>query len=419
MKIQEFPIKSLKPPLYEGGDIILALGAESAGNFSIYREKTIFFSDDFGDLLDDKNYKKFQKAVLTFLKKNKLRPDIILTDLHPLYKTTIWGAELAKKYKAEHIQAQHHLAHIFSAIGEKTMHNTLYKIPDTFYGTALDGTGYGLDGKIWGGEIFQLTINNYQLTINRIGHLENQVMIGGDLAVKEPARMLISILDKFSIFNFQFSNNLQFLNFQTKKEFVYNFVKKYYSKNQFELLYNQLQNNFNCQETSSTGRILDAVSILLGFSKNERNYKHEPIESLEQNSTAPYGNLKPKIIKTYNSESRIKNYELCTTYLFEYLIKNINKDKKRLAATAQSYIAQGIYKIIKKNSHNTKYIIHNTFISGGISNNKIISSFLESKKFYANKKIYPVKLPRSGFNRVPRGDAGISFGQIIYCLLKK
>jgi hydrogenase maturation protein HypF len=429
------------PPLSRGQNYktILALGAESAGSFSVFSSLSfrtkrsgernplkpnnpaykgflaslrndknkklcgeIYLSDDFGDLLDDKNYKKFQKAVLTFLKKNKIKPDIILTDLHPLYKTTIWGAELAKKYKAEHVQVQHHLAHIFSAIGEKTMHNTLYKIPDTFYGIALDGTGYGLDGKIWGGEIFKISpLIKGARGINRIGHLENQTMIGGDLAVKGPARILISILNKFM-----------------SKDGIFKRVKKYYSKNQFELLYNQLQNNFNCQETSSAGRILDAVSILLGFSKNERNYKHEPIDLLEKNSTVPYNNLKPKIAKIYNKESRtclpvgkVINYELCSTYLFEYLIKNINKDKKRLAATAQLYIAEGLYEIIKKN-HNSKFMIHDSYLAGGLANNKIILAYFKSK----NKKNNPVK-PK--FNRVPRGDAGISFGQIIYYLLKK
>jgi hydrogenase maturation protein HypF len=366
--------------------VILALGAESAGSFSVFTNtplikgaRGIFFSDDFGDLLDDNNYKKFQKAVLEFLRKNKIKPDIILTDLHPLYKTTILGAELAKKYKAKHIQVQHHLAHIFSAIGEKQIiENCKLKIENCF-GIALDGTGYGLDGKIWGGEIFKISpLIKGVGGINRIGHLENQIMIGGDLAIHEPARMLISILSKFQ-----------------KKEAIYKYLKKYYTKNQFELLYNQLQNNFNCQETSSTGRILDAVSLLLDFCKNKRNYKHEPIELLEKNSTKPY--KLPPLIKGARGI-----YTLRTTPLFEYLIKNLHKDKRRLAATAQLYIAKGIYKIIE----NCKLKIDNCFVSGGISNNKIISSFLESKDFYTNKKF-------------PRGDAGISFGQIIYYLLKK
>ena len=441
MEIFKLPKKSPLPPFTKGGKIILALGAESAGNFSVFPAPPllkgvggIYFSEDFGDLLDDKNYKKFQKAVLDFLKKNKLKPNIILTDLHPEYKTTLWGKELSKKFKAKHIQVQHHIAHIFSAVGEK---GTEFPIGNSvpFTGIALDGTGYGLDGNIWGGEIFYISpLIKGVGGIKRIGHLENQTMIGGDLAIKEPARMLISILDKFSISNFQFSNNFQFNNFQTKKNFIYNFVKKYYTKNQFELLYNQLQNNFNCAETSSTGRVLDAVSVLLGFSKNERNYKHEPIDLLEKNSTKPYGDLHPKLqITNYklqiNSKSQIANpkFILNTTYLFEYLIKNIHRDKRRLAATAQLYIAEGLYKIISNTQKELSSEASKLsscappkspiYLAGGISNNKIISSYLESKGFITNKKIHPVKSSRSEFNGVPRGDAGLSIGQIFYYLL--
>jgi hydrogenase maturation protein HypF len=245
-------------------------------------------------------------------------------------------------------------------------------------------------------------------------------MIGGDLAVKEPARMLISILSKF-----------------LPKEKIYTLIqdvssshgrrnrthsKKIYTRNQFELLYNQLQSGFNCQETSSTGRVLDTVSILLGFCQNERNFKHEPTILLEQNSTIPYENLKPKIKKSASlplwkrglggfsakggSACGGENtYELDTTYLFKYLFKYLHRDKKRLAATAQLYIAEGLYKIILKSEiRNPKQIqnsnskIQKIFLSGGISNNKIIS-----KGAIAN-------------NVIPRGDAGISFGQIIYHL---
>jgi len=357
---------------------ILAIGPESAGNFSVFQSEKIYFSDDFGDLLDDKNFADFQKAVLYFLQKNKIRPKVILTDLHPLYKTTVWGAELAKKFKAKQVQIQHHLAHIFSAYGESLLKNICpVTSPSEFYGIACDGTGYGLDRKIWGGEIFRIKIAKLKIkNIERVGHLENQVLIGGDLAIKEPARMLISVLRKF-----------------LDKKAVYNFVKKIYSRNQFELLYNQLQQNFNCQETSSAGRILDAVSVLLGFSGNKRNYKHESIDLLEKNSSRPYKIL-PKIKKIADG------YQLLTIPLFEYLIKNLGKDKQRLAATAQLYIAKGLYQII----FNIQYPISNIYFGGGMANNKIISSYLESKGVITNKEI-------------PRGDAGLSFGQIIFYLL--
>ncbi|MDQ1284352.1 MAG: HypF protein [Patescibacteria group bacterium] len=411
---------------------ILALGAESAGNFSFYNQGKVYFSKDFGDLLEEKNRENYKKTVLTYLKKNKIKPQIVLTDLHPLFNTTRWGAELAQKYGTKHIQVQHHLAHIFSTIGDRIIHDTSHIIPDTFYGIACDGTGYGTDGKIWGGEIFQISnclisnspnkIPESKFKISRIGYLENQIMIGGDVAIREPARMLISILSKF-----------------LNKAEVYKHIEKYYSRNEFELLYNQLQQNFNCQETSSAGRILDAVSLLLGFCGNERNYKHEPIDLLEKNSTEPYADLKPKIKGITDPKSQITNYQLLITPLFEYLLKylpgnvdgNVPRDKHRLAATAQFYLAQGVYEILQsvrhperspypdevegssnnkqKSANRSKIFLFtqdDVFFAGGLANNKIISEYLTSKGAYVSEVI-------------PRGDAGISFGQVVYCLLSK
>lgn len=358
---------------------ILALGAESEGNFSIYNNQKIFFSDSFGDLLDETNFQKFKRAISEYFKKNKTAPDIVISDLHPEYKTTVLGLQLAKKFKAEHLQVQHHLAHIFSSIGEEIIFEK-DNLPAQIISIACDGTGMGLDKKIWGGEIFLIKSKNGKIkNIQRIGHLENQMLIGGDLAIKEPSRMVISVLSNFF-----------------DKENIYPYIKKYYSKKEFELIYNQLKQKFNCQETSSTGRVLDGISVLLGFSKNQRNYKHQATNLLEKNSTKPYP-INPKIIFDKKSEQ----YIILTTPLFQYLLKNISKDKKRLAATAQIYLAKGINEITKKYAEKPAL-----FIAGGISKNKIMSSYLEPKGFYFNKKI-------------PCGDAGISFGQIIYFLLNK
>ena len=423
--------------------IILAIGAESAGNFSIYKNNKIYFSKDFGDLLDDNNWLNFKKSILNFLKKEKIKPNIIITDLHPLMKTTLWGEELAKKFKAEFIQVQHHHAHIFSAIGESLLPLPLSKgemsegqrgfknIPATFYCLALDGTGYGTDELIWGGECFAISnfqfpiskqiqnsktqLTNKPIEIQRIGQLENQILLGGEIAIQEPARIIIAIIKKILNQKFEIRNKLKFKNSKSQKEFIYNFVKKYYSKNKFELLYNQLEQNFNCIETSSTGRILDAVSLLLGFCGNERKYKHEAIDLLEANSTKPYTNLKPKIIEIKNTSPI--NYSLQTTHLFKYLIKNLHKDKKRLAATAQLYIAEGLCEIVKKSSVNSHQSSTNIqiFAGGGVTNNKIISDYFASKNVYLYKNTSPVIAEQ--FYGIPRGDAGLSFGQIIYFLL--
>ncbi|MEK7447370.1 MAG: hypothetical protein AAB632_01025 [Patescibacteria group bacterium] len=377
---------------------ILALGAESDGNFSFYKEGTIYFVDGFGDLLYEKNFQEFKKSILEFIEKNG-RPDIIISDLHPLFSTTKWGKELANEFGADFMQVQHHLAHIYSAVGdsintqschsersssgaEESLSNEgkgFLHLPlcgvgrndkQEFIGIACDGTGYGFDEKIWGGEVFEFSKGK----VKRVGHLENQILLGGELAIKEPARMLISILGKF-----------------LEKEEVYGFVKEYYDKNQFELLWNQWKDGFNCLEASSIGRVLDAVSVLLGFSGNERAYKHAPIDSLEKNSGEPY-EIEP-VIKAKNDI-----FELKTTPLFEYLVKNLDKDKKRLAATTQMYLAKGLWEICQKIGAKRQI-----FFAGGVANNKIISEYLISRGVIVSQE-------------VPRGDAGISFGQIIYYL---
>ncbi len=447
--------------------VILALGVESAGNFSLWENGTLHFSQDFGDLANEQNFSDFKTALLKFLKTQKAKPAVILSDLHPLFETTKLAQKLAKKYKAQYLPIQHHLAHIFSAIGEQiiehetysmeqklipTIQYTSYKIPHTILGIACDGTGLGTDGKIWGGEVFTITNNqktktkqtpNSKLQITRIGHMENQILLGGEMAIQQPARMLIAILKKIPRYKIQDTNKNQTPktklqkfpeNNGSDKLFAYNFVKRFYTPNEFEVLWKQLEQNFNCLETSSTARVLDAVSVLLSFSNNERLSKHGPIALLEKNSTKPYNNLNPKIERYNNQNTCLPAYRtgrpdrqaktkqnsysniqisnellvLNTTYLFEYLIKNLDCDKARLAATAQKYIADGLTEIIA--IHNRQYTIdniHNTyFAAGGMMNNKIISEIMKKQGFYLNKKI-------------PRGDAGISFGQIIFYLLTK
>jgi hydrogenase maturation protein HypF len=366
-----------------GGREILALGAESDGNFSTYFKGSFFHSRAFGDLLIDTNFRKFKREVLRHLAENDIKPKVILSDLHPDFKTTTWAEKLARRFKANHIKIQHHLAHVFSVFGENFCFATADFEADGFVGVACDGTGYGLDGNIWGGEVFRMVKlpaakfgQPLKFGISRVAHLENQVLIGGDLAIKEPARMLFSILAKF-----------------LKPKDLRGYFKNFYSKNQLDLLYSQLQQNFNCQKTSSTGRVLDAASVLLGFATNQRRYKHEPIDLLERNSGKPY-KITPKLAKLNDK------YYLATTPLFEYLVRNLKKDRRRLAATVQFYIAKGLAEIIRIQNNRCRLPV---YFAGGIANNKIISGYLRERGVVLNRKL-------------PRGDAGISFGQI-FCFL--
>lgn len=362
---------------------ILALGAESAGNFSVFCANKIYLSEDFGDLLDEKNFDDYLKAITIFLNKENIAPEIILCDLHPHYRTTLLAENLSQKYQANLYQIQHHVAHVFSAYGERVLENKKVVNDSDFFGIACDGTGLGTDGNVWGGEIFEIS---KKMNIKRIGRLENQTMIGGDLAVREPARILISVLDKINKKREQ------------EKIDIYKFVKKFYNKSQFKILYNQLQENFNCSESSSTGRVLDAIALLLGFVGNKREYKHEAIDLLERNSSEFHFNIDPQIRKIQIGQTA--GYELLTTPLFEYLLANYDKDKARLATSAQIYLVQGLLAIISV----LKKPKNKIYFSGGMANNAIMAKHLETRGVILNQKI-------------PRGDSGISFGQIMFYLL--
>lgn len=346
---------------------ILALGAESCGRFSYLSDEEIFTSKDLGDLIEEDNFQNFSEEVIKHVKDNE-KPDKVLIDLHPDYNPSQFGDVLARKWETPLIKIQHHLAHIHTVAYENNLKD--------FIGVALDGTGLGFDGKIWGGEIFRIKNKKHE----RIGSLEEQILIGADLAVNEPARVLLTILAKF-----------------LNKEEIRDQLKGFYSENEFELLFNQLQQNFNCQFTSSTGRILDAVACLL-FNINKREFKHQATKFVEENSTTPYSNLKPVIKKGLSlamprDEQGI--YRLQTTPLFEYLIKNKKKDQKRLAATSQKYLADGILEIIKKTNKDQLPIV----AAGGLSKLQIFKEIFEKNKVILAQKN-------------SAGDCGISVGQI-------
>jgi hydrogenase maturation protein HypF len=362
---------------------ILALGAELDSAFGYYYKGKVTLSDNIANTANNPILleKKINTLCRDALQCVSSTPDYILTDLNPEYNTFKVGANLAKKWQIPHIKIQHHHAHIFSAIFEHYLLEQTPDIPNQLIGIACDGTGYGTDKTIWGGEIFTVGAYCHTPSITRIGHLEQQKLLGGQLAIEEPARMLISILAKF-----------------LNQEDLYKTVKTFYSQNDYNLLYSQLQQNFNCQKTTSCARILDAACALL-FKCNERKFKHQAAKILEKNSSKPYDDIKPEIKNKNNI------FILKTTPLFEYLIKNLNKDKKRLAATAHYYIANGLLEITEKFNPAAagQNSIPPIIFSGGMANNKIFRKYFEEKNFLLNKK-------------TESGDPGISLGQIAYFL---
>jgi hydrogenase maturation protein HypF len=320
--------------------------------------------------------------------------EFIACDLHPEFITTKFGKELSTQYNVPLYPIQHHYAHIVGLMSENNI-----QPEEEIIGISTDGVGYGDDGKIWGGEVLLSSYNEYR----RIGHLEYQPMIGGDRCTKYPARMLASILlnvvgieEALKIFNR--------MNLQNDLE---------YKSNELTTLISQFgefnhQSSQNIPLTSSTGRIFDAISYILGVT-NLRTYRGEPAMRLE--GLASYGNPENIDLKI----GRIKKNGLSiidsSTLILDILdlVKDKNNRRSDIAAKFHTELALCFADIAKEFADT--YGINKIGLSGGVAYNYLFSRTikkdveLEGFTFLEHELVAP-------------GDAGISIGQLIGGLFK-
>lgn len=334
----------------------VAVGAEMNNIICATKGNKCYLSQFIGDTSKYDTYQFLKETVQKFIHLTRLEPQIIACDFHPGYNSSLFAKELAKKYKAHLIQIQHHKAHVASVAAE---HNIT-----EYAGIAMDGLGYGEAGELWGGEVFRVRKGNI---FERVGHLEEQPQLGGDSAAIYPKKMLFGILSKIL----------------SEKELV---RFKFFSEKESLVYLKLIRNDFHLKYTTSSGRILDAVSALLGFC-DMRTYDGRPAMILESMATTPLE------FEPIFSKERGKTI-LLTTPLIEYLLNN-KHDKGKLAATAQMYLAKGLLMIAKKSLKNNKTPI---VFSGGVAYNKMISEFMLKNGVLVNKEL-------------PAGDGCICYGQ--------
>lgn len=334
----------------------VAVGAELNNVICAVKKNKCYLSQYIGDTSKYETYHFLKQATLKLIHLTRLQPKMVVCDLHPMYNSTIFAKELAEKYDARLVQVQHHKAHVASVAAE---HN----ISD-YVGIAMDGLGYGDDGKLWGGEIFSVRKGNI---FSRIGHLEEQPQLAGDSATMYPKKMLFGILSKILI----------------EKEL---YKLRLFNENESRIYLKNLQNNYNTPYTTSTGRILDAVSALLGFC-DERTYDGRPAMILESKATT---HLEFEPIFSQENGKTI----LLTTPLLNFLYKTKAK-KGNLAATAQMYLAKGLFMIAEKEGRARNVPI---VFSGGVAYNRMISTYMLQQGVLVNKEL-------------PAGDGGICYGQ--------
>lgn len=217
---------------------VLALGANLKNTVALSMGENIFLSQHIGDLASTAAYATFRQAIASLCDLYEAQPALIACDLHPDYLATHHAAQLAAERGVPLVRVQHHYAHVLSCMAD-------HGLAAPVLGIAWDGTGYGPDGTIWGGEFLLVTASGYE----RIAHLRPFSLPGGDAAVREPRRAALGLL--YTLFG--------------DKAFDEAWLSTAFSAAERRVLRRMLAQGLNTVPTSSAGRLFDGIAALLGL----------------------------------------------------------------------------------------------------------------------------------------------------------
>ncbi|MEA3228092.1 MAG: carbamoyltransferase HypF, partial [Campylobacterota bacterium] len=217
---------------------LLCLGANQKSTVAICVEERVILSPYIGDLDGVKTIEHFRSNIEILKRVYNFEPEVIICDKHPNYESTKYALELKKENpELELIQVQHHYAHILATMG---VNNIKTKV----LGVSFDGTGYGDDGNLWGGEFMVCDENSYE----RVGHFKEFKLLGAEKAIKEPRRVALSFL--YEIYG---EDTLT----------LKNSVTDAFSEYELKTLYISWKKSLNTPLSSSCGRLFDCVASLL------------------------------------------------------------------------------------------------------------------------------------------------------------
>ena len=214
---------------------VLGVGADLKNAPALGKESDIYLAPYIGDLEDPITRRDFERQIHKILTLYEVQPETLIYDLHPAYHSTRW----ALGQKIEHkVGVQHHHAHLLAVMAEHQL--------DEVVGLSFDGTGYGTDGTIWGGEFLLSRRGGFR----RLGSFRNFALPGGEAAVLHPLRIALSLLRE---------------SLEAKElEELFCGYHRLPEQNLLTIL-DMIDKNLNCPTTSSLGRIFDAASALLGL----------------------------------------------------------------------------------------------------------------------------------------------------------
>lgn len=345
---------------------VVALGADLKSSIAIFPNAYLYASEYLGNLSNFDTALRFRKTIQDYFSIFKFQPEVVVKDKHPLYESGRMLEELQiDKNNIKVEEVQHHIAH-FSAI--LTEHN-LWQSQNKVLGVIWDGIGFGTENEIWGGEFFEYQKKEFK----RIRHFENFNWILGDKMSKNPKISLLSLWN---------GNPDE--------------IRHLFSANEWILF--EKQKKQNTLQTSSVGRLIDAVACLLGFT-NEMTFEGEAAIYLESLAQKAYDS---QFIKT----DYLQEEDLLETIPSSKIIEKIaletkqNKSKEEIALNFHFTLVKVIEKVA--NFHSFKEIAY----SGGVFQNALLIDLIEDQ--------LAVKINCYFHENLSPNDENIAFGQLNY-----
>ncbi len=345
-----------------GAEPMLALGGDLNVTFALYSRSKVFLSQHIGNTEEVETLEFLNEALAHFLRLLGLsRPKRIACDLHPSFPTRKLAEELG-----EALPVQHHVAHVAGLAGEHQVWDLV--------GIAIDGYGYGLDGTAWGGEVLLWRRGEFR----RLGHLQPVPMPGGDVAALKPGRMAASFLCAAHL---------------PPEE-------SRLPPSELRLVLAQLEKGLNAPRTSSAGRFLDAVAGWLGICQ-ERTYEGEPAMKLE--ACAAHGRPIALELPIVQADGV---FIVQTSKIFRQLweLRQEGVSIADLAATAQDALARSLARVAVQIAKEAG--VRAVGLTGGAAVNFALAQA-------AKEEVERAGLRFLAHQRVPPGDGGLSFGQLV------
>jgi hydrogenase maturation protein HypF len=366
----ELPLDS--PPL-------LAVGGHLKNVFALAQGRRVYQSQHLGDLENLTGLEFFKESLDHLMRTFEIEPEAVVHDMHPGYLSTEWAKEWARERGLPLIAVQHHHAHVAGCMAEHGLEEAI--------GLALDGTGYGTDGRIWGGEVLIARRDGFE----RFAHLEYVPMPGGEKAIKEPWRMALGALHAAE-FDVESEQILALLGAE---------------RNESRVLKRMIERKINSPMTSSLGRLFDAVAaVVLG--RRVVDYEAQAAIELEGIADAEPDRFEQGdyVLELHEADEGPGSGSVIRTgKMWKAVLEDLWRGvpASRISARFHAGIAEGFINVA--GNARIESGINKVALSGGCMHNRRLARLLRSG------------LEEEGFQlfqhrQVSPGDGGLSYGQV-------